>query len=157
MKVFVSHQQADSKTAGLVAARLQQNQIDYYIDIVDRNLAKSGELLGDYLRNEMGRCTQLIAIVSENTKLSAWVPWEIGIATEKNFPLATYLGDNTPAPEFLRKWPYLRSLGDVDQYVKASKAADNTFRSKRTILAEDSARRDSTSEFFRSLRASLGQ
>jgi hypothetical protein len=158
MKVFISHQKADSDIAGAVAARLQvPHQIDSYIDLIDVNLAKSGESLGDYLRSEMGRCTQLIAIVSGNTKLSWWVPWEIGIATEKDFPLATYLGDNTATPEYLQKWPYLRSIADVDQYARASKSAEATFKSKRSILTEDRARRTATSDFFRTLRASLGQ
>jgi hypothetical protein len=158
MKVFISHQKADSEIAGAVAARLHQtHQIDCYVDIIDSNLLKSGESLGEYLRREMGKCTQLIAVVSTNTRLSSWVPWEIGIATEKDFPLATYFGDNTPPPEFLQKWPYLRSLSDVDQYAKASKSADSTFRLRKSTLTEDSARRASTTDFFRTLRAGLGQ
>jgi hypothetical protein len=157
MKVFVSHQRADSAIATMVVAKLHQNQIDYYVDIVDSTLTKSGEQLGDYLRSEMGKCTQLIAVVSHNTKLSSWVPWEIGVATEKDFPLATYLEDNTPSPEFLRKWPYLRSPGDVDFYVQASKTADGTFRSRKMLSDEKSARRTATNEFFGIMRASLGQ
>jgi hypothetical protein len=157
MKVFVSHQQADSAIASSVALRLRQNNVECYVDIIDRNIAQSGEVLGNYLRNEMGKCTQLLAVVSANTKQSSWVPWEIGVATEKNFPLATFFGDNTPAPEFLRQWPYLRSLSDVDHYVAASRLADRTFISKKVFVAEDSARRESTAEFFRSLRNSLRQ
>jgi hypothetical protein len=158
MKVFVSHQKGDSEIASAVAARLRlSHQIDCYIDIIDTNLLKSGESLGEYLRSEMGKCTQLIAVVSENTKVSWWVPWEIGIATEKEFPLATYLGANTSTPEYLQKWPYLRSLSDVDQYARASKAADSNFRLRKSTLTEDSARRASTTDFFRTLRAGLGQ
>jgi len=158
MKIFISHQKADSEVAKAVEARLRINhRIDSYVDVIDTNLARSGESLGDYSRREMGNCTQLIAVVSGNTKNSWWVPWEIGIATEKDFPLATFLGDNTPPPEYLQKWPYLRSLSDVDQYAKASTAADNTFRVRKSTLTEESARRESTSDFFRTLRASLGQ
>jgi hypothetical protein len=88
VKVFVSHQKADSEIALAVAARLRvHHQIDSYLDVIDTNLALSGESLGEYLRAEMGKCTQLIAVVSASTKISWWVPWEIGIATEKNFPL----------------------------------------------------------------------
>lgn len=158
MKIFISHQKADSESAEAIATRLRvSHQIDSYIDTVDQNLLKSGEALGEYLRREMGRCTQLIAVVSVNTKGSQWVPWEIGIATEKDFPLATFFGDNSSPPEFLQKWPYMRSLRDVDQYASASKAADRNFTVKKSILTEDSARRASTAEFFRTLRASLGQ
>jgi hypothetical protein len=158
MKIFISHQKADSEVAKAVEARLRINhRIDSYVDVIDTNLARSGESLGEYLRREMGNCTQLIAVVSGNTKNSWRVPWEIGIATEKDFPLATFFGDNTPPPEYLQKWPYLRSLSDVDQYAKASTAADDSFRVRKSTLTEDSARRVSTGDFFRTLRASLGQ
>lgn len=156
MKIFISHQKADAETATAVAARLRiAHQIECYVDVIDQNLLQSGESLGEYLRGEMGKCTQLIAVVSANTKLSQWVPWEIGIATEKNFPLATYFDDSTPPPQFLKKWPYLKTLQDVDKYAKASKAAESALR--KSVLKEDSARRISTGEFFRSLRAALGQ
>lgn len=158
MKIFISHQKADSEIAKAVEARLRlKHRIDSYVDIIDTRLTRSGESLGEYLRTEMGNCTQLIAVVSTSTKLSWWVPWEIGIATEKDFPLATYLGDNTPPPEYLQKWPCLRTLGDVDHYAVASTAADNSFRVRKSTLTEDSARRVSTNDFFRTLRASLGQ
>lgn len=79
----------------------------------------------------------------------------IGIATEKAYPLATYAGGTTTVPEYLRKWPYLRSLTDLDLYAAASKTAADVFRDKRHFLAESSARGYSTKEFFRTLRASL--
>ena len=158
MKVFISHKKEDSDIAKAVEARLRVNHgIDSYVDVIDAKLARSGESLGEYLRTEMGNCTQLIAVVSASTKLSWWVPWEIGIATEKDFPLATFLGDGTTPPEYLQKWPYLRTLGDVDHYAVASTDADRTFRVRKYTITEDSARRVSTNDFFRSLRASLGQ
>ncbi|NKJ71811.1 TIR domain-containing protein [Rhizobium leguminosarum bv. viciae] len=109
IKVFISHQQYDSGLAAILASRLRQaHGIDCYLDVIDQDTRK-GEDLADHLRAEIGKCTQLLAVVSEKTKTSSWVPWEIGVATEKNFPLATYTGDNALPPEFLRKWPYLRT------------------------------------------------
>jgi len=159
MKIFISHQQADQVLASTIARRLATtHQIDTYLDVIDAQLAKAGEHIGDYLRREMGKCTQLIAVVSTNTKYSSWVPWEIGIATEKDFPLATYVGDQTTPPEFLQKWPVLKSVEDVDKYAVASNASTRASKSERGLLTEDSAsRRSSTQEFFRTLRASLRQ
>lgn len=85
------------------------------------------------------------------------MPWEIGIATEKDFPLATYAGGYSTIPEYLRKWPYLRSATDLDMYVAASKAAANDFQIKRSYLVEATARSRSTKEFYRVLKGSLGQ
>jgi TIR domain len=158
MKVFISHQRGDSVLAGTVAHRLKTyHQIDCYIDLIDPDASKSGDKLGDYLRAQMGLCTQLLAVVSQNTKTSWWVPWEIGISTEKDQPIATYAGDNTSLPEYLRKWPYLRSQSDLDQYARVSKAAEQTLRRERSFKTEARARESSTALFYRELRASLGQ
>jgi hypothetical protein len=158
MKVFVSHQKADSKLATEISVYLKINhQIDCYLDLIDPNASKAGDQLGDYLRGVMGKCTQLMAVVSENTKASWWVPWEIGVATEKDYPIATFADDNTELPEYLKKWPYLKTRTDLNAYAKASKAAMNQFNLRKSYIAESSARHSSTQEFYSSLRASLGQ
>lgn len=157
MKVFISHQQADSAVAGLIATRLRlMHEIDSYLDLIDTNIAKTGDQLGDYLRDQMGKCDQLMAVVSSSTKESWWVPWEIGIATEKDYPLATFAGDSTRLPEYLRKWPYLTSMNHVDEYARVSKRARDA-RLRKSYLSESQAKKVSTSEFFRDLRAALGQ
>ena len=158
IKVFLSHQSADSLTASYIARRLRDNhQIESYLDVIDPYINRRGEDLAARIRNEMGRCTQLLAVVSESTKASQWVPWEIGVATEKDYPLATFSAGHALPPEFLRKWPYLRSDADIDLYARTSKAAEQTFIRKRSIGLESAARMNSTSEFFTSLRAGLGQ
>ena len=157
MKVFISHQQKDSEYATAIAFRLRSaHSIDSYLDVIDPKLTQAGEDLGDHLRHEMAQCTQLLAVVSIKTKESWWVPWEIGIATEKDYPLATYCGDGTMVPEYLKKWPYLRTPSDVDEYARASKLAAQHF-SRKSYLGEDSARHSSSAEFYRTLRAALRQ
>jgi hypothetical protein len=158
MKVFISHQRSDSDAAGLIAHRLKTfHQIDSYLDVIDPNSSKSGDELGDYIRLQMTRCTQLMAVVSGATKLSWWVPWEIGVATEKDFPISTFAKDDTTLPDYLKKWPYLRSMNDVDAYAQVSKTAEGTRVAKRSYLGEDAARRTSTGEFHRILKSRLGQ
>lgn len=158
MKVFVSHQKADSVLASSVAGRLKAvHGIDCYLDVIDPDGSKAGENLGDYIREQLGRCTQLLAVVSTNTKTSWWVPWEIGIATEKHQPIATYAGDNAPLPEYLRKWPYLRSQSDLDAYATVSKSAAAVYQRRRAYKSEDAAFADATADFYASLRSRLGQ
>ena len=105
----------------------------------------------------MGVCTQLLAVVSENTKSSWWVPWEIGIATEKDFPIATFAGDNTMLPEYLRKWPYLKTQNDLDIYARISKSAQQQYIQEKSHSFDSAARHSSTQSFYRNIRASLGQ
>jgi hypothetical protein len=157
MKVFLSHQQADSVLADQIAQRLLlTHSIQSYLDVIDPYLG-GGDTLADHVRTEMGKCTQLLAVVSRATQHSQWVPWEIGVATEKDFPLATYSSDSSLPPEFLRKWPYLRSTADLDAYARESKKTDSTYQIRKSYITEQTARRQTTGDFYRSLRASLGQ
>lgn len=158
IKVFLSHQSSDATTAAYVARRLKiYHDIDSYLDVIDPYLGKKGEDLALHIQAEMGKCTQLLAVVSEATRASQWVPWEIGVACEKDFPLATYSATGSNPPEFLRRWPYLKTDGDVDQYAAASKAAERGFVQRRSTLSEGVARLRSTHEFYGILRAGLGQ
>ncbi|WP_235199810.1 toll/interleukin-1 receptor domain-containing protein [Sphingomonas sp. RIT328] len=156
--MFLSHQRHDSHIAGHVAFRLRSlHMIDCYLDVIDPYVGGPVETLADHIREEMGKCTQLLAIVSASTSTSQWVPWEIGVATEKSFPLATYSGQNHLPPEFLRKWPYLRSDADLDEYARVSKRTERTLLEKRARFGESVARRSATGDFYSELRAALRQ
>lgn len=157
-KVFLSHQSADSTLAAAIERRLRiVHGIESYLDVIDPYITRAGEDLARHIQLQMSRCTQLLAIVSDTTRNSQWVPWEVGVATEKDFPLATYSTGTSLPPEFLRKWPYLRTEADIDAYATASKLADRSFVTKRMTINESMARRDSTADFFSNLRSALGQ
>lgn len=158
IKVFLSHQKADATTAFQIEQRLRvKHSIECYLDVIDPYLLQDGEDLAAYIREKMGFCTQLLAVISNATKGSQWVPWEIGVATEKKFPLATFSAGGVAPPEFLQKWPYLRTDIDIDLYATASKSANIIFASKRMRLAEGVAREQATADFFSILRTSLRQ
>ena len=158
IKVFISHQAADAALALDVATKLRiRHGIASYLDVIDPYIGKPGEDLALHIQVEMGKCTQLLAVISPSTRASQWVPWEIGVATEKEFPLATFSGGQVPPPEFLRKWPYLTTDADIDRYARASLQAEASFAQKRTTLTEGVARVRSTREFYFNLRSSLGQ
>jgi len=158
MKVFLSHQKTDSLTASRIASRLKTiHSIDSYLDVIDPYIGGSIELLADHIRDEMGKCTQLLAVISPATANSQWVPWEVGMGTEKNLPLATFSGGDLLPPEFLRKWPYLRSDRDLDLYAHASKQVSKNFYKYEQSYTAERASVLSTRQFFRELRSELGQ
>ncbi|RXD04883.1 toll/interleukin-1 receptor domain-containing protein [Sphingomonas sp. UV9] len=158
VKVFLSHQSADAAVAARIEKRLRENHgIACYLDVIDPYIGQRGEDLATHIQSQMSKCTQLLAIVSDTTRHSQWVPWEIGVATEKDFPLATFSNGTGLPPEFLRKWPYLRTDADIDAYARASKLAQRSFTEKSRILNEGVARIRSTGEFYANLRADLGQ
>ena len=87
----------------------------------------------------------------------SWVPWEIGVATEKDYPIATYAGDKTSLPEYLKKWPYLQSEQELDVYAKVSKQAHETYVNNKRHLNEEVSRKSGRRLFYRQLREKLGQ
>lgn len=159
IKIFISHQKQDSLIARKVKDHLEnEHSIECYLDVVDPNLVK-GEEIADYVRRELSKCSLLLAIVSDATKNSWWVPWEIGVATEKNYPLASF-GMNIILPEFLMKWPYLKGTSDLDKYAASIKQIYNT----KNILGVESYKSESvtasgnrTKDFYKTLRSKLGQ
>lgn len=158
IKVFLSHKNEDAEIAGAIAYRLRNHhQIDVYLDVIDRNLDRSGPDLADYIRAEMSKCTQLLAVISSKTSSSQWVPWEIGVATEKEQPLASFVDPTATMPEFLRKWPYLRTMVDVDRYAAVSKDTRLVFEGSLRKSTASTARRTSFRDFHQTLKRELGQ
>lgn len=156
MKVFVSHKKEDSDSAARVAARLRLNGADVYFDVIDLTKPR-GEDLTDYLRDKLAQCSHLMAVVSEVTKLSWWVPWEIGVATERRYPLATFGAGHCELPDYLRKWPYLRSDSDIDTFVRVSSATESLVEHEVRYKTADVARATYSDRFFRDIRKALGQ
>ena len=164
MRVFISHQQADALKAREVALHLNHyHGISTYLDVVDPMIGThQGPELAEHVRREMDNCDSLLAVVSPYTANSQWVPWEIGIATEKDFPLATFASGVVALPEFLQKWPYIKSMLELDKYANAVKQMAG--RSRATVVRKNyttesfnQSMRTTTSEFYRKLRSDLGR
>jgi hypothetical protein len=151
----------DAPLAAKVARRVRLNGLQTYLDVVDDALAKDGPDLSDLLLARMSSCDQLIAVVSTDTKTSWWVPWEIGVGSEKGFRMASYSESYVVLPTYLQKWPALHSDFDIDLYCRLSARADaEILRQTRTVLADESRmriRKDEALDFHKALRTELGQ
>ncbi|MGB3336950.1 MAG: hypothetical protein WBA73_07220 [Devosia sp.] len=79
------------------------------------------------------------------------------VATEKDYPIATYAGDRTSLPEYLTKWPYLQNQQDLDLYAQVSKQAHQTYINNKRHISEEVSRKSSRRMFYRQLREKLGQ
>ena len=168
MKVFISHKKEDETTATDVFKTLVARGHTPYLDVIDGNLAKSGDDLAHYIRMRLGECDSLIAVISEKTKDSWWVPWEIGVATEKDYPLSTYLTGYASPPEYLKKWPVLRTLThlaefasklstlqrEIETEIKRKEAATFTRLSQ---AARDDVERSEVAKFHQAVKNAIGQ
>jgi hypothetical protein len=155
MPVFISHRTQDNDKAKAIAARLYQHNIVCYLDDFDPRL-KSTPHITSLLVDAIRRCTHLMALVTDATRESWWVPFEVGVAREAPRRITTYDASASALPEYLTEWPVLTRPEQLDQFAAAyhrDKAAkplhEKTAMAYRSILTPD--------DFHRELKASLGQ
>ena len=91
------------------------NGLSAWVDVADPTGVRDGPDLADYIRQVLASSKSLLAVVSSATKESWWVPFEIGIAFEKQKLLASY-GSRTSLPSFLYKWPNVQSDAELDRW-----------------------------------------
>lgn len=160
-KVFVSHKDSDQDLAKKVSSRVQENGFSVYLDAVDPALVKDGPYMSEYLLRRMDECQQLIAVVSPATAESWWVPWEIGVGSEKGFRMASFSQSFVNLPSYLQKWPSLRSMEDVDLYCRYSTQTDQRIRMATAGVVTESVkldvRKSRATDFHRDLKAALSR
>ncbi|WP_134683626.1 toll/interleukin-1 receptor domain-containing protein [Brevibacillus migulae] len=161
-KVFISHKQEDSEQAVIIANYLHRFGIDYYLDVLDNQLKLSGDQLTSHLRSKLSECSHLLAVLSDKTQLSWWVPFEIGLATEKDYPITSFVSFliRRDIPEYLWKWPVLKSRADLDQYISLLLKNRSVLLDEQTFergLFDRIAPKSYAEAFHRSLKEQLGQ
>ena len=119
IKVFISHKQEDAQTAKKIAAYLKECSVPFYLDILDNNIARDGKALTDHIKKNLNNCTDIIVVMSEATKNSQWVPFEVGMSAQNDMPTATFLQENVSLPDFLAYWPRLKQPYDIIKYIEA--------------------------------------
>lgn len=105
----------------------------------------------------MKDCSHLIAVVSENTEGSWWVPFEIGEATIIDNRIATFQVGYVTLPEYLKKWPKMTTMEHLKLFAIAYKA-DYPLAFNRKLGGESvSTSSRSSEQFHYNLKRNLGQ
>lgn len=152
MKVFISHKQEDTKIANDIIERLKLNSIDAYLDVLD-DVMFDGEILTNHIKDKMSTCTDILVVISNLTAQSWWVPFEIGVASEKNFPIVNFIVNGIQLPDYLSYWPQLTKLEQIDNYVKIKKLEDLKFKLSKEL--RETKDYNPTNTFYRNLKESL--
>lgn len=129
MKFFISHKQEDSITALQIKNELQRLGIQAYLDLLDSTVTSNGREMTEHIKKKINDCTDIIVIISERTRASQWVPFEVGIAAQRDLPTATFLQASVVLPEFLEYWPRLKYVSDIHKYVTAKQQVDREYQS----------------------------
>ena len=113
MKVFISHKDADSLQALLLKRAFENEGVSAYLDVIDSSINGGGQALTEHIKGQLNQCTDIIVLMSEATKYSWWVPFEIGMSAQIDMPTASYLKENVVLPSYLSYWPRLKTINDV--------------------------------------------
>lgn len=118
MPVFISYRHMDRPQAMAINSQLMQANIKTYLDVLDPESQTTDDITEVITRN-ITECTHLLAVVSEKTALSWWVPFEIGEATISNRRICSFKTGPTELPLYLDRWPKLSTNSDLDFFIDA--------------------------------------
>ncbi len=118
--VFVSHRSTDTRLAEKVASRIQECDLSVWLDSAYLHPNEDGPELASEISEVISRSFSLMAVVTDSTKDSWWVPFEIGLAFELKRYLASY-GNYTELPSFLWKWPNVSDYADLNKWCRQIK------------------------------------
>ncbi len=85
MPVFLSHKREDTMAALTAAQYLSNRGILFYLDVLDTELETVDDLT-NRLVDKIRQSTHLLAVVSQYTVQSWWVPFEGDAGSSAQFP-----------------------------------------------------------------------
>ncbi len=153
MPVFISHRTADDSKAQLIAIRLKEKGIVCYLDHFDPTLKPARQITA-LLVDRIKACTHLMALVTDNTRDSWWVPFEIGVAREAPRRITSYDSSTKTLPEYLTEWPVMTTSSDLDKFAEAYHRDRVTSKGKLATAYRAIA---TPEEFHSELKSALGQ
>ena len=129
VRVFISHRQADKQKALDIAKFLEKNNVEYWIDVLDPDLANAEDnaiVVTNIIEMALLNCSHVIALMTNNSKGSQWIPYEFGRVKEKRLMVenaATYKYKLTNAlPEYMLLSPILSSDNELLRWIKNRKS-----------------------------------
>lgn len=108
--VFISHVSENKTAAIAIGEYIRKSGIDIYLDIFDEDLQigvarGDDEVITKSIEKGIDNSTDILCIVSETTKRSWWVPFEIGYGKKASNSISTLL---------------LKDVNDIPSYLKIS-------------------------------------
>ena len=155
MKVFISHKDADSAQALLLKKEFEKYCVPAYLDVLDNAIKLGGKQLTDHIKENLNACSDIIVVMSDKTKLSWWVPFEIGMSAQVDMPTATYLNHTVTLPDYLTYWPRLRTLNDIALYIKVRKKVATESRVLFEHYSVENRQRYETERFYEKLKEEM--
>lgn len=121
--IFISHKSEDIEGAEAIGDVIKQYGIDIYLDINDIGLQYAtenddSEQIVQHIEKALSVSTHILVYITENTKDSWWVPYEIGYSKKGNIKIASLLNKHIENfPDYLKIEKTLKSVKDFNEYL----------------------------------------
>lgn len=119
--IFLSHASKDKIAVKRIGEYIKRAGIDIYLDENDADLQRAS-LLGDHdavtscIEKGIHNSTDIFCIVSEDTKGSWWVPYEVGYGKKAEVDLYTFLlKDVSHIPSYLEICNTIKDIYDLNR------------------------------------------
>lgn len=122
--IFISHKYEDLAAAKEIASYITDSGIDIYLDDKDSGLlaavkANDSKKIVDCIENALASSTHILVLVTENTRNSWWVPYEVGYAKNGGTQIASLLLKNVNEfPDYLKIEKTLTGYESFSSYIR---------------------------------------
>lgn len=137
--VFISHKSEDIDVAKSVAELLKNNGIDVYLDTNDSGLQRAtregdAKKIVACIERALSISTHILVLVTEKTKESWWVPYEIGFSKKGRRGIASLLLKSVSSfPDYLEIERKLHGLDDLKKYAQELRSTTFYFENTNDI------------------------
>lgn len=125
MKIFISHQKKDKDEAKKIADYFISVGIDVYFDEFDKELQQADinndpKAVVAAIKKGINSSTHMLCIISPNTLISKWVPFEVGYGYDvTNLTTLTLKGIKTSdLPDYIKTKPIIRDIYDINKFIE---------------------------------------
>lgn len=138
--IFLSHKSEDKTAVKRIGDYIKKNGIDIYLDVDDKDLQNAvrnndHSTITKAIEIGIYASTNLMSLISEKTKKSWWVPYEIGFAKSEEKYLSTLkLKDVSHIPSFLFITKMLKTAMEFDKYLSEVKERSKVYSITELIL-----------------------
>lgn len=122
--IFLSHASKDKEAVRNIGGYIMKAGVDIYLDENDSDLQTAIESPDNHssvtqcIENGLSKSTDILCIVSEDTKSSWWVPYEVGYGKKSDAQIATLLlEDVREIPSYLYISKLLKDIYALNLYL----------------------------------------
>lgn len=133
----------------------EKEGVSAYLDVLDSSINGGGKALTEHIKSQLNQCTDIIVLMSDATRYSWWVPFEIGMSAQIDMPTASFLKENVELPSYLSYWPRLKTTSDVATYVSVRKRTERILNEQYSNFELSSRRKFETPIFYENLKREL--